>query len=208
MMQLELKEICTRNHLNCFSLSIRIDKCTVLFDPTEDVSSTVLTTLIGVDLYDKGSISIDGLNYEDYMLKHGMISTFAMVFDEGIMLSNLTLRENMLLPWRLRYPERDEKEFDIDLRHWQTRLKLDCDFGLRPAFVSPAKKKFCGFIRGLMLKPRLLLIDDPYYLFNKTEREQIFSLLSSLNGEQPMLIASADDDFTNAIADRMIALSN
>lgn len=206
MMQIEIKEICNSNHLNCFSISIPVDKCTVLFDLAEVVSANILSTLIGVDLYDAGSIVIDGMRYDDYISTNGMISTFAMVFDEGIMLSNLTLRENLLLPWRLRFAGRDEQEFDADLSYWESRLNLDCDFSLRPAYVSPAKKKLCGFIRGLMLKPKVLLIDDPYYLFNKSEREQIYSLLRGLIGEQAMLIASADDDFAHDLADTVLKI--
>jgi ABC-type lipoprotein export system ATPase subunit len=207
MMHIHLNEVCSSDNLKCFSLDIEINGCTVIYDPGEHISASILATLVGVDDIDAGDVLIDGISFDDYFLQHRLISTFAHVFDEGIMLSNLTIRENLLLPWKIRFPNEDITTFNGELNAWMKSLELNSDINLRPAFVSPAHKKFFGFIRGVMLKPRLLLIDDPYYLFNKTERNLIFRFLYSLNGAQEMLIASADDDFLGDIATDVIDLS-
>ncbi len=207
MMHIHLAEVCSRNSLQCFSLDFEVNGCTVIYDPVEHISASILSTLIGLDNIDTGNVLLDGIPYDDYFLNHRLISTFALVFDEGIMLSNLTIRENLLLPWKIRFPGEDITTFNGELNRWMERLELNCDINLRPAFVSPASKKFLGFIRGVMLKPKLLLIDDPFYLFNKTERNLIYGFLQSLKSEQEMLIASADDEFLGSFATNVIDLS-
>jgi ABC-type lipoprotein export system ATPase subunit len=202
-----MSEVCSANNLNCFSLDFVVNGCTVIYDPTEHISTSILSALIGLDNIDAGIVLLDGIPYDDYFLKHRLISTFALAFDEGIMLSNLTIRENLMLPWKIRFPNMDITTFNGELHAWMQRLELDCDLNLRPAFISPAHKKFLGFIRGVMLKPKLLLIDDPFYLFNKTERQRIFSFLQILKSEQEMLIASADDEFLSGFGSNVIDLS-
>jgi len=207
MMQISLSEVCAGGGLNCFSGDIMVDGCTVLYDPSEQISTAILSALIGLDNIEKGDLQIDGISYDEYFQSHELVSTFTFVFDEGIMLSNLTIRENLLLPWKLRFPTDKESKFNTELQSLMQALKLDCDVNLRPAFVSPARRKFFGFVRGVMLKPRLLLIDDPFYLLNKLERNLIFRFLHKLKTEQDLLIASADDEFLGDIATHVINLS-
>ncbi|MCK9310483.1 MAG: ATP-binding cassette domain-containing protein [Candidatus Cloacimonetes bacterium] len=207
MIKVSLTEVCAGNGLNCFSGDIMVDGCTVLYDPSEQISTAILSALIGLDGIDSGIVQIDGMPYDEYFQNHELISTFALVFAEGIMLSNLTIRENLSLPWKLRFPSEKEDKFNAELQSLMQTLELDCDVNQRPAFISPACRKLFGFIRGVMLKPRLLLIDDPFYLFNKLERGSIFRFLNSLKPEQDMLIASADDEFLGDFATHIINLS-
>ncbi len=207
MMQIRFSDVCSSDKLNCFNLDFVCEGCTVLFDPTEHVSGSILETLVGLQQPETGELYLDGLGYDDFFLQHRLISTFALVFDEGIMLANLTLKENLQLPWKLRFPGEPVSAFESELDRWLKRLNLDCDVSLRPALVSPAVRKFLGFVRGCMLKPKILLIDDPFYLFNKTERARILTFLQSLMDEQEMLIASADDEFLGDISTKVIDFS-
>lgn len=204
MMQIRFSEVCSSGNLNCFDLDFSSEGCTVLYDPTEHLSASILATLVGLQAPEAGELYLDGVEYNDFFLQHRLISTFAFVFDEGIMLANLTIRENLLLPWKLRFPGESLTTFDTDLGRLLRMLDIECDVNLRPALVSPAMRKFLGFIRGVMLKPRILLIDDPFYLFNKIERTKIFNFLQEIKAEQDMLIASADDEFLGDIATKVI----
>lgn len=206
-MRLDFIDLQTCGGLNKFSLSIQTSSFTVLFDPCETISAAILSCLMGLDEVYEGQILIDGIAQEDYFTSRGLLSTFASVFDEGIMLANLSLRENLLLPWRKRFEGVSESKFDQDLQFWLSRMELSVDINLRPAHINAAKRKFLGFIRALLLKPQLLLVDDPYYLLNKTERALLFRFLGTLGELQNVLIASADDDFIGSIASNVVDLS-
>ena len=213
--------------LNDFNLQFSSQGCTVLYDPCERIATTVLSALVGVTELDKGEILLDGIPREEYLKQHSLLSTFSLVFNEGIMLSNLSVHENLLLPWDKRFATEDYSAFERELQILMAELKLNCGLDLRPANLSSAQRKFFCFIRSLLLKPKIMLIDDPYYLFNKNERKMIYDFIvnhsikntatassdnpnSNLANElflQEMLIGSSDDDFTGEIATQIIDLT-
>jgi len=206
-MHLRFDNLITSGGLNSLNLEFGTSDCTVLFDPCETVSAAILSALVGLDEIISGKLLLDGVSHEDYLNPKNLLSTFGYVFDEGTMLSNLTLRENLLLSWHKRFEGDPGQNFATELQFWMDALGLKLDTNIRPALASPAQKKFMGIVRAFMLKPRLLLFDDPYYLFNKRQRQQLFAFLSSVTERQPMLIASADDDFSLSLADQVIDLS-
>ncbi|MDD4310631.1 MAG: hypothetical protein PHO32_09645, partial [Candidatus Cloacimonetes bacterium] len=157
----------TDNGLQDFNMEFEAKGCTVLFDSCETLSRGVLSALVGLDEILAGSLLIDGIPQKMYFSRNQLIATLGLVFDEGIMLSNLSLKENILLPWRKRFEGGNLSSFEQQLKKWMELLKMDTDLSLRPAHVSPATRKFLGYVRAMLLKPKLLLIDDPYYLFNK-----------------------------------------
>ncbi|HPC51453.1 MAG TPA: ATP-binding cassette domain-containing protein [Candidatus Cloacimonas acidaminovorans] len=226
-MHIAFKNVSINGLLHNFNLNFTTDGCTVLYDPCEKYSSTILTALMGLYNLDEGNILLDGIYLEEYCRQNSLISTFSLVFDEGIMLSNLSLCENLLLPWNKRFASEDQNAFEQELKLLMEELNLNCGWELRPAYLSPAERKFFCFIRSLLLKPKIMLIDDPYYLFNKEERRLLLGFLQkhskkrsgtefsdypkSENTEeiylQEMLIGTSDDDFTGEIATQVIDLS-
>ena len=206
-MQIVFDNVTTTEGLQDFSLALETTGCTVIYDPHEQISRYILSALVGLEEVEKGTLLINGKTYPDFIAQAPLLATFGYVFDEGIMLANLSLRENLLLPWRKRFEGKSDSGFQQSLNLWLERLELSIDLNLRPAHVSPAVRKQLGYVRSFMLKPQLMLIDDPYYLFNKLEREQILRFLHSVKPQQKMLIASADDDFIGEIASRIVDLS-
>lgn len=207
-MQLLFEHFSSSAGLSDLCLEIVTTPCTVLFDPRQTVSTAILSALAGLDEVLSGSLSIDGIKHEEYFNSQNLLSVFACVFDEGTMLANLSIRENLLLPWHKRFEGHLEKDFDRELLGWMELMQLKLDTNSRPAFISPAQRKFVGFIRGFMLKPQLLLINDPYYIFSKSERQRIMAFLGTAGKAQPMLIASTDDDIGDLLAAQVIDLSS
>lgn len=203
-MKITFKDVCSSGNLEHSNLEFETMGCTVLHDPVEKQSRSILDVLAGLEDVERGRLLIDGQEYHDYMAKRNLLEVFSYVFDEGIMLANLSLRENMLLPWKKRFEDRGIDQFDSTLQDWIKRFGIQTDLSLRPALIDPAERKFLGLIRSIMVQPELLIIDDPYYLFNKTERTRMLSYLLQLKPTQNMLIASADDDFLEGFADRVI----
>ncbi len=207
-MHLIFDNLSTNGGIKSFNLEFKTSVCTVLFDPCETLSAAILSTLVGLDEITSGQLLIDGISHDEYLNTKNLLSTLGYVFDEGTMLSNLTLRENLLLPWHKRFESDPALNFETELQFWMDALGLQLDTNIRPALASPAQRKFMGIVRAFMLRPKLLLFDDPYYLFNKRQRQQLFAFLNSVMASQPMLIASADDDFSFSLADQVIDLSS
>ena len=231
-MHIAFENIVIKGLVNNLNLEFDTKGCTVLYDPCEIVSSTILSALIGLYELDGGNIYLDGIPKQEYFLNHSLISTFSMIFNEGIMLANLTVKENLLLPYHRRFQIVETSIFEKELKFFMQVFNQDIDLELRPAFLTSSQRKFFCFIRSLLLKPKILLIDDPYYLFNRNDRKQIYDFLKRFSsssgididfatkhnniqdsynyektGIPEMLISTSDEDFTDNFATQVIDLS-
>lgn len=80
-----------------------------------------------------------------------------LVFEGGQLLQNLTIKENVTLPLRYHRPEADGKEITDMLE----LTGLQPVANNLPATVSRSWHKRAGLARALVMRPEILLVDDP-----------------------------------------------
>lgn len=194
-MKIEFAGVSTDSGLKGLNLAFGLNRLTILHDPAEELSPAILSALAGQDVLMEGQILIDGEPLSDKINGKLCSRTFGYVFDEGIMLANLSLMENLLLPLRWQNPGFKDEELQALIAPWMQLFEIDLDLSLRPASVKAAARKCLSYVRAIILKPEYLLIDDPYYYLNKVERGIMYRALSEMRLTQKMLIASSDDDF-------------
>ena len=123
----------------------------------------------GTDLY-------EGSDHEIKQAK----KKIAYVFREGTMISNLTVKENLLLPCQYHYPEREctvtMAKIAGDFRFFGLPDVLD----KRPDLVSYGVKKKLAFIRASLQEPELMLVEKPMFNLEEEDREQVFHYLADL----------------------------
>lgn len=192
--------------LKDFSLQIDLDKCTVLKDHLEETSAAVLRVIAGLERITSGHLYLNGQSIAEYLQDRPMPAVIGYVFDEGIMLSNLSIRENLMLPCRMYLPGFSEPECLQQAVQWLQRYGLDTDLELRPAALRPSRLKFLAYLRGYLLKPEVLLIDDPFYQLNKGERAVMMNILTDLKGTFRLLISSTDDEFAGDFTEQCLDL--
>lgn len=202
-MRIRIEQLCLGDACN-LSLELDLKGSTLLYDPSEVNSAAILKSLVDPDAITRGGIYLDdtplGLYYEEHLIPE----TFGYVFDAAIMLSNLSIRENLYLPYKIRFQNHDSVLFEQSLRTYMELFELELDLEQRPAFVRPAIIKQMCFIRSLILNPKVLLIDNPFYLLNRFERDNLCKVLGKLKPQIPMLIASTDQEFFTPFADQMM----
>jgi ABC-type sulfate/molybdate transport systems ATPase subunit len=200
--------VSSREGLHELSLSLNLDQVTQLYDPSENISRAILNAMVGLDKLYSGEIYFDQTPLHDFIQDGPQICKVGYVFDEGIMLSNLSLQENLMLPLRWLNPHLDEEQTGLLIQNWMQSFELKLDLSKRPVAYHPGQLKLLGFVRTLLLDPKVMLIDDPFFLLNKIERKVLLKVLSELRNTYPMLIASIDDEFGAEFADEVIDLSS
>lgn len=127
------------------------------------------------------------------------------VFSDGIMISNLTIRENLLLPYLYHYPKSDSQLI-------LEKIMYDLDFlGIphyflekRPSDVSYEIKKKLSFIRATIMDPELIFLDKPLFNLDDQYRENAMLYLESkrkmgasfvITGSHHPLLDPLIDDF-------------
>jgi len=93
--------------------------------------------------------------FEDHLVSERL--RLGLVFEGGQLLQNLTIRENVTLPLRYHRPEATMREITdmlelTGLKHHANSL---------PAVVSRSWHKRAGLARALVMRPEILLVDDP-----------------------------------------------
>ncbi|NLN35759.1 MAG: hypothetical protein GX157_07170 [Candidatus Cloacimonetes bacterium] len=206
-MKVEFQRLSSKEGLRELDLKLEMDHSVLIYDPSENLSRAILNAMVGLDEIWEGQILIDELPLMDFLLKGPQIQSFGYVFDEGIMLSNLSLKENLMLPLRWLHPDLDEDEMDGKIAAMMQSFRLDLDLSARPVRYRAGELKLLSYVRTLLIEPKVLLLDDPYYMLNKNERAVLLSVLTQLRTVYPMLIASIDEDFAVGFADQIIDLS-
>jgi ABC-type nitrate/sulfonate/bicarbonate transport system ATPase subunit len=182
----------------------------MLLGPSGCGKSTLLRMLGGVRPWNaktptSGRVEIDGQECT------GPHPDTVMVFQHYANRPDLTVRDNVLYPfrfaeWKRRVPAA-EAAARVDEMLQEVGLADKRD--LFPAQLSGGQNQRVALARALVLRPRVLLMDEPFGALDAQTRANMQSLLSRLHAAHPCLIVFVTHDVTEALllGDRVIVLS-
>ncbi len=182
----------------------------MLLGPSGCGKSTLLHMLggvrpMGVDTPTAGTVLIDGVEC------HGPHDDAVMVFQRYANRPDLTVFENVAFPFRLKLWKSLVPE-----AVWRQRVAeilkavgLSDKLGLRPAQLSGGQNQRVALARALVLRPRILLMDEPFGALDAQTRDEMQRLLIELYQSWPCLVVFVTHDVTEALVlgDRVIVLS-
>ncbi len=182
----------------------------MLLGPSGCGKSTLLHMMggvrpFGVPTPTSGTILIDGQPC------HDAHDDTIMVFQRYANRPDLTVWQNVALPfrfalWKQRVPQAE----------WKARVdELVEAVGLAdkknhyPRQLSGGQNQRVALARALVLRPRILLMDEPFGALDAQTREEMQSLLIRLYNDHPCMVMFVTHDVTEALrlGDRVIVLS-
>jgi ABC-type nitrate/sulfonate/bicarbonate transport system ATPase subunit len=193
-------------------ISLLFDKpgINMLLGPSGCGKSTILRMMggvrpIGVTTPTSGQVLVDGKPCD------GAHDDAVMVFQRYANRPDLTVWDNIALPfrfalWQGKVPRQD----------WQERVNqmiaavgLSDHKDMRPAQLSGGQNQRVALARALVLRPRILLMDEPFAALDAQTRQEAQALLVRLHTEAPCLIVFVTHDVTEALllGDRVVVLS-
>jgi phospholipid/cholesterol/gamma-HCH transport system ATP-binding protein len=173
-------------------------------------NSTLLQILAGLQMPQMGQYLINDSNIRDmtfeeflpYRLKIGYS------FDYGGLISNRTLKDNILLPLqyhKLTSPKEAMKRVDEFIE----RFDFEKSAKERPAHVPGRLRKITCLLRALIHYPDLLLMDDPSVGLGAETTENFLLLLNDLRKKghlSHMMVVSYDEKFMSSFNPQIIHL--
>jgi len=182
----------------------------MLLGPSGCGKSTLLHMMggvrpMGAKTPTSGSVLIDG---EECIAAH---DDSVMVFQRYANSPDLTVFENVAFPFRLKLWKSKVPEVE-----WRQRVTdilkavgLADKQQLRPAQLSGGQNQRVALARALVLRPRILLMDEPFGALDAQTREEMQRLLVELYNACPCLVIFVTHDVTEALVlgDRVIVLS-
>lgn len=183
----------------------------MLLGPSGCGKSTLLRMLggvrpIGVKSPTEGTVLIGGAPC------HGAHDESVMVFQRYANRPDLSVRDNVAFPFRLKlWKERVPKaEWNARVDAMLEAVGLGDKGDLRPSQLSGGQNQRVALARALVLRPRIILMDEPFGALDAQTREEMQRLLITLWESQKCLIVFVTHDVTEALllGDRVIVLSH
>ncbi|WP_445474922.1 ABC transporter ATP-binding protein [Methanococcoides methylutens] len=167
---------------------------------------TTLMNLIGMlDRPTGGSILIDGVdvtNRSQKELVEYRRKMVGFVFQQFHLIPSLTAYENVALPLVFA----GEKEHDT-INEALERVDLSHRLDHKPSELSGGEQQRVAIARALVMRPKILLADEPTGALDKETGEMIMSLLRSLRSEMTVVMITHNHDLA-AMSDRIINLQD
>lgn len=166
----------------------------------------------GILTPDEGAILIDGQNLNegnDHELRQ-LRGRISYVFQNGGLISNLSILENLLLPLDYHYPDmpRPDKlaRINAKLESFQLKDVLDA----RPAALSRSTCKLIGFVRALLIEPDIVLYDEPLSNCDATAQRTILRRMVELkrSGKVSQVVVSQGTEHMLRLAEYILVLDH
>jgi spermidine/putrescine transport system ATP-binding protein len=139
-----------------------------LLGPSGCGKTTLLRMIAGFDLPDKGAIVLDGLDLAGVPPEKRPIHT---VFQSYALFPHMTVAQNVAFP--LRMAGQSDADVAAKVKAALEQVKLDDKNARFPHELSGGQKQRVALARGLVNRPRLLLLDEPLGALDAKLREQL-----------------------------------
>jgi spermidine/putrescine transport system ATP-binding protein len=139
-----------------------------LLGPSGCGKTTILRMVAGFDLPDAGAIVLDGVDLRDTPPEKRPIHT---VFQSYALFPHMTVAQNIAFP--LRMAGKADAEVATRVKEAVEQVKLQGKEARFPHELSGGQKQRVALARGLVNRPRLLLLDEPLGALDAKLREQM-----------------------------------
>ncbi len=197
--------------LKDFSMKLEEGENVVIMGKSGSGKSVMIKCLVGLESYDAGYIDIMGKNihnlsedeWDDIRTEVGFLFQGSALYD------SMTVRENLEFPLR-----RHTKKFGIidDTTPYVMEALENVGLGhtteLMPNELSGGMKRRIALARTLILKPKIILYDEPTTGLDPITSKEILMLMKSIQSKYKTssIIITHDVDCARFISNRMILL--
>jgi len=193
--------------LNNLSLKARRGKITLLLGPNGAGKSTVLKTLFGLLTPRSGKVLMDGVDIGGISPKALLASGVAFVPQGRNLFPQLTVKENLELGGITLGSKITNERIPEVLKFFPRVVQR---INSQASSLSGGEQKQLEIARALLLRPTVLLIDEPSIGLSPIVVQDVFKLLRRLADEEGTTILMVEQNVKSALkmADEAIALES
>ena len=177
------------------SFSVDAGEFFTLLGPSGCGKTTLLRMIAGFDAPDAGSIILDGTDLKATPPEKRPIHT---VFQSYALFPHMTVAQNVAFP--LRMAGQKQSEIRAKVNDALAQVKLGEKASQFPHELSGGQKQRVALARGLVNRPRLLLLDEPLAALDAKLREQLQIELINLQKDVGITFVYVTHDQTEALA--------
>lgn len=174
-----------------------------LTGPSGSGKSLLLETVIGFYYPKKGSIFLEGRDITALPPDKRQIS---IVYQDHMLFPHMDVFEN--IAYALRKKLRDKKQIESEVRQIAGILGIDNLLHRKPTTLSGGEKQRVALARSLVVRPKLLLLDEPFSALDMRNRENMREVLKKAIREYRTTVLQVTHDFDDiwSLANRVVII--
>ena len=213
---LVIRDLCksfgTNHVLNHFNLELYKGENLVVLGKSGSGKSVLIKCIIGLMKPEVGSITIFG---EDVLaLEHEDLDRLRMkigfLFQSNALYDSMTVRENLVFPLRRHWLKKDMSRVKTDELVLEAlhNVGLEHTVDMMPIELSGGMRKRIALARTLILKPEIILYDEPTTGLDPITGKEIIQLMIDIQKkyQTSSVIISHDLQCVSMAADRVVML--
>jgi phospholipid/cholesterol/gamma-HCH transport system ATP-binding protein len=193
------------------SLEIHKAENLVVLGKSGSGKSTLIKCMIGLMEPDEGEICIFGKDMADvdYEELNQLRTKIGFLFQGGALYDSMTVYENLAFPLRHHKKNMGKDKLDTLIHEVLENVGLPDAGNQMPAELSGGMSKRIGLARTLILKPEIMLYDEPTTGLDTATAKEISHLMLDLQRKYQItsLIITHDISCAKMTADRIVMLS-
>ena len=193
-----------------FNLTLNATENVVVLGKSGSGKSVLIKCIIGLLEPDKGIIEVFGKNILE--MNHDELdkvrAKIGFLFQSNALYDSMTVRENLEFPLRRHWIKVSQKEVDQMVQDALEDVGLAHTIDMMPAELSGGMRKRIALARTLILKPDIILYDEPTTGLDPITGKEIIELMVEIQKKykSSSLIISHDMNCVRMASDRVIML--
>lgn len=185
------------------NLRVKEHELLTLLGPSGCGKTTILRAIGGFNQIDSGRIFLDGKEIQDLQPEK---RPTGMVFQSYNLWPHMTIYENMAFGMQIRKCPKEQIKKEI--QKMLELVRMDGSEKKYPSQLSGGQQQRIAIARALVLKPSLLLLDEPFSALDAKIRGQMREELKRIQREAGLTVmfVTHDQEEAMAISDRIAVM--
>ena len=179
----------------------------VVIGPSGSGKSTFLRCLNGLEEFDSGSVSIDGVDLANPKTDvNAYRREVGMVFQHFNLFPHMSVIDNCILaPMSVRGLSR-KKAIEL-AQHFLTKVGIASQADKYPSQLSGGQQQRVAIARALCMEPKIMLFDEPTSALDPEMVSEVLDVMVNLAGSgMTMLCVTHEMGFARQVAERVLFL--
>ena len=198
--------------LNGFNLELHRGENVVVLGKSGSGKSVLIKCMVGLLYPDKGSVEVFGRNVPELNQEEldRIRVKIGFLFQSSALYDSMTVRENLEFPLRRHWISKTRDEVDALVMDALENVGLAHAVDLMPSELSGGMRKRIGLARTLILKPDIILYDEPTTGLDPITGREISRLILEIQKKYntSSIIITHDMGCAHIVANRIMVLVN
>ncbi|NBW97509.1 MAG: sulfate ABC transporter ATP-binding protein [Planctomycetia bacterium] len=191
--------------LDDVSLEVPEGTLLALLGPSGSGKTTLLRIIAGLEFADSGTIEEDGADITE---RHAREREVGFVFQHYALFRHMSVFENIAFGLRVR--KAPQAEVVAKVEELLRLVRLEGLGGRKPAQLSGGQRQRVALARALAIRPKILLLDEPFGALDAKVRVELRQWLRRLHDEIGMtsVFVTHDQEEAFELADTVVVMNH